>query len=407
MKAVKNFKRLVDPHKSGTTMQSILGEDIEPHFVEPPMEIDGDDDFPMVGFDANAQSEHGSGGIRRALGRHGFWAGLHDRRDDLGMSDSASLSSRPEHSPVSSQRPSGVFEPERKNSGSIRSGRSLGKADIVHDARHHSESASPLPLSRASSATTKRSLEGTRGHARDPLEEDFPYLSIGPSTFTGAPLQEPSDFNIGSDPAPLFTERESAEDNLDLDPSVEAVPIVSESPGAAEFDIYETAYRKELERINSRGTYPGNGPKVYLTRRVEDRDDVIRFVKDKAIDLQTGSKRFFSSPAAKSPSSAFNAAVSLLRSQIEQKRDTHQEEQQPQQQQQQQQQHEEQSEEAQQTDHQGSHPPRSSLSSQSIPGPEASNLEATGVSATDTQKGGDSTAQLRRLLGRVRDKCGE
>ncbi|KAJ5169170.1 Calcium/calmodulin-dependent protein kinase kinase cmkC [Penicillium canariense] len=415
MRAVNSFKRLVEPSKSGSAMQSILGGDYDAHFVAPPMEMDESDEFPTVGLDPNAQGHHhrhlhGLGGsIRKAFGRHPMLAGAHGR-DESGAerppaSNSTSFSSYPEQSPAGSQRPSGVFEPpERKDSGSIRSGRSPGKADATEP---HSQSASPHPaLSRASSAMTKRSIEGTRGHARDPLEEDFPYLFIGPSTYTGTSPQEPSDFNIGSDPAPIFAEPDSTKVGMDiaLEAAIsdEPMQIVSESPGAAEFDIYETAYRKELERIKSdTSTFPGAGAgrKVYLTRRVEGKDEVMKFVKDKVLDMQIGTKRLCASGARSA--TAFGAAVSLLRNQMEQNKETSAAEASIQEQ-------EQSPEEGQQNtprERQESHPPSSSLSSQSIPGPEASSLEATGVPATDSHPGGgNSTAQLRRLLARARDK---
>ncbi|KAJ5641527.1 hypothetical protein N7490_005527 [Penicillium lividum] len=385
MKAVKNFKRLVDPNKSNPVMQSILGGDHEAHFVEPPMEMDPDEEFPAIGLDENALTAHS--GLRKTLGRHPVLAG--DRRDNSWTSDSASFSSRPGQSPVGSKRPSGVFEPERKDSGS-RSGRS--PADFAHEARQ-SQSGSPLPPSRASSATTKRSVEGTRGHARDPLEEEFPYLHIGPSTYTGS-SQEPTDLNIGSDPAPLVAEPDSM-NHLDPD-SVRPVHIVSESPGAAEFDIYDTAYRQELERINNSNT--GVGPRVYLTRRIENKDEVMNFAKEKAIDLQTGTKKLFSSPA-RGPSSTFSAAVSLLRNQIEQKKEADTKETQ--------QGWEQEKERPITTERRGSNPPVSSILSQSIPTPEASSFEATGVPVPEASTSEDSKAQLRRFLGRVREKIGE
>lgn len=401
MKAVKNFKRLMDPSKSGPPMQSILGGEHEAHFVEPPMEMDDSEDFPTIGLDAKAQSgPHPGTGIKKFLARHPFRAGSHDRRDDLDISETTSVSSRPEHSPAGSQRPSGVWEPERKDLGSIHSRRSF-----VHEARRHSQSASPLPLSRANSTTTKRSVEGTKGHARDPLEEEFPYLFIGPSTYDGHSPQEDSDFNSG---VPIFAEPETADDGADDgadEGDVEgARQIVSESPGAADFDIYETAYAKELERIKTNLTFPGAGagPKVYLTRRVEGRDEVMKFAKDKSLDLQVGQRRLLtpSSSRGSGGSSAFSAAVSLLRNQIEQKKEAGEsiQEQRP---------DHPGSEARQRNVCPGSHPPSSSLSSQLLPDPEASSLEATGVPATDIQSNEASTAQLRRLLSRVREKSGQ
>lgn len=397
MKAVKNFKRMADHSKTGPAMLSILGDEHEAHFVEPPMEMDSSEEFPAVGLDPDVHGGSGHGfrrGIKKVLARHPL-LGLRTRDEpsgDLsGHSESTSFSSRPEHSPSSSRWHSGVYE-ERKDSWSIRSGRSAAKVEGSRP-----ESASPHPaLSRASSATTKRSMEGTRGHARDPLEEEFSYLFIGPSTYTGTSPQEPSEFNIGRDPAPLVSEPEPG----DMDPAVamaeseEPKLIVSESPGAAEFDIYETAYRKELERIQSSLTYPDIGPKVYLTRRVEGKDAVMKFVKDKALDLQSEQKKFFT-PTHDGPS-AFSAAVSMLRNQMDQKRESAEktEQEQPDSQRASEQQHPTQ-------ERRESLPPPSSLSSQSIPGPEASSLEATGGLVSETHTGEGSTARLQRLLGRV------
>lgn len=382
MKAVKNFKRLVDPVKGGQgpAMQSILGGDAQ--FVAPPMEMDESEDFPEVGLDSGHKTPGLGAGVRKYMGRRPM-SGL--RRENPFIrpetSDSASIYSRPEHSPASSRLPSGVFEPEHRDSGSIRSGRSTGKDERA------SQSGSPLPLSRASSATTKRSMEGTRGHARDPLEENWPYLSIGPSTYTGK-LQP-----LNIDPAPIFAEPESAEEEL-------ADPIVSESPGAADFDIYETAYGKELERIKATtNPEPGTGvgispaPKVYLTRRVEGKDEVMKFAKDKTLNLQVGQR---SNSPMRGPSTAFGAAVSMLRNQIQQQKEQVEAAREGDSWSQGQAQDET---EQQEKERRGSHP------YSSIPNPEPSAVEATGVQSDAPAE--DSTAQLRRLLGRVRDKSGE
>jgi [calcium/calmodulin-dependent protein kinase] kinase len=239
------------------------------------------------------------------------------------------------------------------------------------------------------------------------LEENWSYLSIGPSTYTGTSQEE--EFPA-SDPVPIFVEPDSTED-IDL-PTVDDPVIVSESPGAADFDIYETAYGKELERIRSEitqtsagagagtGTDTGTdegaipGPKVYLTRRVEGKDEVMKFVKDKTLNLQVGQK--FSSPS-RGPSTAFGAAVSMLRNQIQQQKEQAGSEEQRQQSSE----HNQAQAQAQQQERRGSHP----YSSASIPEPEPSALEATGIH-TDAPAG-DSSVKLRRLLNRARDKSGE
>ena len=94
---------------------------------------------------------------------------------------------------------------------------------------------------------------GHRGHAHDPLEDHL-YLYIGPSTFSGM--------------------SQAQEEGQGFASEADDVPIVSESPGAADIDIYETAYRDEIERIRARLLEEGKEgeeaePVVYLTRRVD------------------------------------------------------------------------------------------------------------------------------------------
>lgn len=91
---------------------------------------------------------------------------------------------------------------------------------------------------------------GHRGHAHDPLEDHL-YLHIGPSTFAG--------------------DTGAADRRGSFMPDEDDVYLVSESPGAADVDIYETAYRDEIERIKARLRHEGKDeePQVYLTRRVD------------------------------------------------------------------------------------------------------------------------------------------
>lgn len=88
---------------------------------------------------------------------------------------------------------------------------------------------------------------GRRGQARDPLAEQL-FLKIGPSTFAGHSSQDYS--------GESFSDEEY---------------IVSESPGAADVDIYETAYRDEIERIMAQAAEENKEPQVYLTRRVDEK----------------------------------------------------------------------------------------------------------------------------------------
>ncbi|KAJ5541934.1 hypothetical protein N7535_004353 [Penicillium sp. DV-2018c] len=400
MRAAKKFKRLTNPGKSETESPvqsflggSILGGDDESHFVEPPMEMDPDEPFPAVGIDLQGHDAHDlRAGVRKSFDRRHF-GGLRNSSRVHGSSGSASFSSQPEHSPSSSRMPSGVFEPERKDLSYIRCGRS--SADISHEARPHSQSGSPhIPLSRTSSAATKRSLEGTRGHARDPLEEEFPYLFIGPSTYTGSSHHEAGDLEISDEPTSMFGGAETTLDPSEPTGDEEPIQIVSESPGAADFNIYETAYRMELDRIKRSLKDRETGPKVYLTRRIEkNSDELMRLAQENALDLQIGQRTTYSSPS--NQTSSFSSAVSALRSQMSQKGQAEGSEVQG---------------DANIDHNYGSqnqepnpHPPkRLSVSSQSIPEPEQSSFEATGVSSTEVS--GDSKAHLRRLLHRVRGK---
>jgi [calcium/calmodulin-dependent protein kinase] kinase len=101
--------------------------------------------------------------------------------------------------------------------------------------------ASPTPtkLSIAAegpAAISPRSETG-KGQAHDPLEDTL-FLSIGISS--DAPAPEPGD-----------------------------APMVSESPGAVEFNVYENAYEEEIRRILTEKS-TGRKPTLYLTKRVED-----------------------------------------------------------------------------------------------------------------------------------------
>jgi [calcium/calmodulin-dependent protein kinase] kinase len=147
---------------------------------------------------------------------------------------------------------------------------------------------------------SRSTSEGTRGHARDPLEDEAPFLHIGPSTFTG-------DFNPGNNneqlSAPTITRPvlsllsvlDTSTDGILEFPQTgtpidtDQVPIISESPGASEIDIYETAYREEIERIKRRSISRQDSvtTRLYLTRRVENKkkhlDEVLRLVSSKAL----------------------------------------------------------------------------------------------------------------------------
>lgn len=282
MKAVKHFKRLLGPAKAEPVMQSILGQEYESHFVEPPLEMDPEESFSASNIPMANKSQSVTSYNRKPWERENVLKGYHQGREKSPeISDSASMDTT-QQDPVlgSSTKRSVGITPERRDSGSVSSYKL--RTDSVDDVQAIFSPQSPSPqkpLSRASSATTKRSVEGTRGHARDPLEEEFPYLFIGPSTYTGSDLEggHVTDMERNPDQSDTPLSDEPLETSLAGDA---AIPIVSESPGAAEFDIYETAYRQEVARIRKLTlARQGTLPKVYLTRRVEGKDEVLRLIE--------------------------------------------------------------------------------------------------------------------------------
>ncbi|RAL10094.1 putative calcium/calmodulin dependent protein kinase [Aspergillus homomorphus CBS 101889] len=364
IKAVKHFKRLIDPAKADPPMQSILGQEYETHFVEPPMEMEPEESFSTGHMGTNNKAQSLNSYNKAAWEQSYALKGYQRRPEELShcqSSDTGGLAST--HVPTTSSfdRINTRSEPERKESGSIHS-ITVGGGSI-DDVQHTSTPQSPsplIPLSRASSATTKRSAEGTRGHARDPLDEEFPFLFIGPSTYTGSPSDEERDGgavgSISEGPGNMVTEEPVGMDtNMETDMDANtAYPIVSESPGAAEFDIYETAYRHEIERIRAQSLpRQGSEPKVYLTRRVEGKDDVMKLVGENATKLgpMFGAKRTSGSGLA--------SAVSAIRLQLEQ---------------------------------------QGKLKSATVP----TSATTTGVTATEALHPGRSSSHLRDILDRVR-----
>jgi [calcium/calmodulin-dependent protein kinase] kinase len=173
---------------------------------------------------------------------------------------------------------------------------SLHQAAAATAASHVSSSREDTPSGSAS--------EGTRGHARDPLEEEHLFLNIGPSTFSGLvkaehdyppsssspiPIPAPSTTSI-SEHTITTTVTNSSSTATSTATEIETTttvpddfPIVSESPGASEIDIYETAYREEIERIKHRSISRRDTSTIYLTRRVEDKkyhlDEVMKLLQ--------------------------------------------------------------------------------------------------------------------------------
>jgi [calcium/calmodulin-dependent protein kinase] kinase len=78
---------------------------------------------------------------------------------------------------------------------------------------------------------------GEKGHAHDPMDHELLWLGIGPGLEQSTPPE---------------------------------TPTCAESPTAAEFNIYDTAYQLEVERIREA---KGRKATVYLTRRVDGKKE--------------------------------------------------------------------------------------------------------------------------------------
>ncbi|OAX82491.1 CAMKK/CAMKK-META protein kinase [Emergomyces africanus] len=259
VRAVQKFKRLIEP-ENAAPMQSILGKDIESHFVQPPLPMDVSDlELPSEeAADQNALSSAGS---------------IHSKS---GSTDSKRRAIEKDI----------YMHPTMQKSTSASHLTSQYGESCQQSPTSTPKSRSPPPIQTSRTSTP----EGTRGHARDPLEEGHSFLFIGPSTFTGVLTEE--DEKTSSNYFPRAALHHAATEPLgtsgvtsSLDDSGNSgfpidetglVPIVSESPGASDIDIYEIAYTEEVERIRKQSLARRSpAPKVYLTRRIEGKESTL------------------------------------------------------------------------------------------------------------------------------------
>ncbi|QSS65946.1 calcium/calmodulin-dependent protein kinase [Histoplasma capsulatum] len=260
VRAVHKFKRLIEP-ENAAPMQSILGQDVESHFVQPPLSMEASDievssvnttDPDALSSARIINSKSGS----TDSGRHVIEQGIY-------------------------------IQPTMQKSGSDSRLASTFGGSCQHRPSSTTKSpSSPLLQTSRTSTPSKQSIsEGTRGHARDPLEEEHSFLFIGPSSFTGVLTSEDEErssnnFNLAPHAATEEQAKSEVASGLGDDDSTAfpisemgQVLIVSESPGAADINIYETAYMEEVERIRKQSLARQRPtPKVYLTRRVEGKE---------------------------------------------------------------------------------------------------------------------------------------
>ena len=218
-------------------MQSILGEGIEPHFSQPPLSMNEPDDLDFTAAKST----------RKPVPRRP------QAREKLEITTSVKETSEMARKETSNQNE-----------------RIQQRAEVTVDVF-----CSAVQSPRVDTPSKGSISEGTRGHARNPLEEEQAYLFIGPSRFTGRLDDEEM---MNPDDEPGFAN----------DPDA---MIVSESPGAIDIDIYERAYQEEIERIKNRSrASEAPAPTIYLTRRVEGKSsglaDLIRqATQDKSLSM--------------------------------------------------------------------------------------------------------------------------
>ena len=235
-------------------MSSILGEDDKTHFSYPPLDLRQDmPPPPHLDRKSHSQDHFDRRPLEGALTTEGIHRQIDLSKQGAGRLDSRNtyLNTGADAPGPSRRRPTDDAAPPPTPSVlSTESdyGLSRSSTNLETPSQNH-EKFPPFPSNqhvRAQSADDS----GHRGHAHDPLQDHL-YLFVGPSTFADTAA------NMARDRRLSFV------------PEEDDVPIVSESPGAADIDIYETAYRDEIERIRHRAAVENSEPTVYLTRRVD------------------------------------------------------------------------------------------------------------------------------------------
>jgi [calcium/calmodulin-dependent protein kinase] kinase len=242
VRAAKKFKALTANKKPNPAMVSILGDQLPAKFSQPPTRIQRKP-VPLPHLEHKSHSvtefdrDHREGllvvdGVHREI-----------ITQDLTPKPSPTLQI-PTRSTKALSDPPKAAEDLNSDSDDLSVQIPTGEDGEVIDL----EKLPPFRSRRHWAHTTDE--VGQRGHARDPLANQL-YLFIGPSTFSGPG----SEWDRGSS----------------FVPDEDDIPIVSESPGAADVDIYETAYRDEVERILARAKAQEKEPNIYLTRRMDQR----------------------------------------------------------------------------------------------------------------------------------------
>ena len=217
MKAVKRFKNIIS-HKRPSGLQGILGKDTR--IVQPPLSISQSEKRPSIqrtrSVDAHDRRPIEQAlvveGVHREVDLAGYEKSLLDREDAAVV-----------YSPKTPTKRPSEHDPGESPTSPTNNKRVLNAHPQAHRPLMHAATA-PMPVA-----------HGGRGQAHDPLSDHL-YLGLGP----GGSSRTPSP------------------------------PCVSESPPAAEINIYETAYGMEVQRLQAAN---GRAATLFLTRRVERKEE--------------------------------------------------------------------------------------------------------------------------------------
>lgn len=216
MKAVQKFKNTI-AHNRPPGLDGILGKGTQ--MVQPPLSMEKSEKPPLYHKTRSLDTDN-----RRPIEQVLVAGGVHR---DVDLDDhNKSVTERPDtaiaHSPKTPPKRTSTQESDEKDSSSpISPQRHLNAHPQDHRPSH--AATAPTPVSHG------------KGQAHDPLSDHL-YLGLGSGGSSGPP----------------------------------SPPAVSESPPAADTNIYEIAYHNEIERIRS---MQGRSTTLFLTRRVEDRED--------------------------------------------------------------------------------------------------------------------------------------
>lgn len=203
MKAVKRFKDLLFS-KRPELMEGIFGR--SSRFVAPPGGMQTTNERRRV----RSTDSHDRKPIERVLATEGV------HRHELPKPDHVSV--LPDKTRASNTKPQGAA-PESVQ---------------THEREEHEQRQTRGSLVDRSRSQTPGQGEHAKGQAHDPLT-DLLFLDIGASS-EAPPAESPMEY------------------------------VLSESPGAVDINVYETAYEEEIQKILARR---GKAPTIYLTRRVE------------------------------------------------------------------------------------------------------------------------------------------